>query len=205
MTYQTQPQDGIKKEIIIQHITQQGRKNFGFARVRETGDMVFIPWWVILENELVHGEACIAELVPNVDGHDIKLMVNMILKETGPFAHLLERYRFNPDAPVEPDQPQLPIVVEPQGMTFEQIKEACFDALRARDTFLTTSVIIDMIASVHDEVIPSKKMARILDQMYRQGSIARLELRTSPKNTRVSKAAWAEPHRANLIFEGLFS
>lgn len=205
MNYQNQPQDGFKKEIIIQHVTQRGRKNFGFARVRETGDMVFIPWWVILENELVHGEACIAELVPNVDGHDIKLMVNMILKDTGPFAHLLERYRFNPDAPVEPDQPQLPVVVEPQEMDFEQLKAACLDALERTTLPLSTGAIAEIIADKYDEDVPSKKLARVLDQLYKQELIARLELRTSPKHARVSKAAWCQLDRANSIFDKIIT
>lgn len=201
MNYQNQPQNGVKKEIIIQHVTQRGRKNFGFARVRETGDMVFIPWWVILENELVHGEACIAELVPNVEGHDIKLMVNMILKDTGPFAHLLDRYRFDPDTPAEPAQPQPTIAVEPKEMPFEQLKAACLDAVKGTGSFLSTATISEIIADKYDEDVPSKKLARVLDQLYRQELIARLELRTSPKHARVSKAAWGELSKANIIFD----
>ena len=70
---------------------------------------------------------------------------------------------------------------------------------------LLSGIVGGIIADKYDEDVPSKKLARVLDQLYKQELIARLELRTSPKHARVSKAAWGELDKATTIFDKLIT
>lgn len=179
------------KEIYITNVVCDDERKFGFARVIETAEEVFIPPHVILENNPQKGDQVVAELIPNIEGQRVKLRVNMVYDPDGPFRHLLKNYRHK--------EKQAPVMKEP---THAEVVQWMCDHLNAYPMDIyTTQQLVEEIEASHNYRMQTATAGRDLDHLFKQGRIAKLQLFATVKNSRAARTMWCGQQNATQIFD----
>lgn len=191
------------KEVYVTKIVHDETKQYGFARIIEDAEQVFIPPNTVREFCPNEGDRLVVQLIENKHEHsDVPWRMTMVYDEGGPFKHLIHKYKFKPAshvpvAPAPEPEPE-PVKVEP---TFDEL---CLEGMKFfvehDDYFYVTRQVEAYVSEKLNFEVGTKKMGRIMDWLHKNEHISCLVLHRYPTQGRASKVAWCKAVNANDIF-----
>lgn len=189
------------KQIYVTNVVCNDERKFGFARIVETGEEVFIPPHIVVENQPEKKSLHVAEIEDNFDGHQVKFRVKMIFDPDGPFRHLLSQYNVEQKAePVEVIPPA------PREPTHKEITHWIVNLVEHHnDTFLSTSELSRLITRHYNHSIESEMLGRIAENMARNGKLAKLLLYSTAQNKAAIRKLWGSQLTSTHNFDRMFT
>lgn len=186
--------DQMIKEIFVTNVVCNDEKKFGFARIIETGEDVFIPPHIIKGHNLEYGSRIMAELFPNDGNKHAKYKVNFVYDKDGIFAHLLK--------PLEFKEPEVKVVVSREPTRSEIYDWICdFINHNSSEIFTTSEMCDELEVSKLKYRMTTGTMGRDLDYLFKQGKIGKIQAFASPSNQRAMRTVWTSQLKAVKIFD----
>lgn len=179
------------KQIYITNVVHTDERKFGFGRIVETAEEIFIPPHIIIENNPEKNTLAIAELEPNDNGQQVQWRVRMIYDPDGPFKHLLKQYQYKEEKPapkVEPSHAQIMLWLVEYLNSYPELIHS-------------TQEIVDQIESLHGYKLQSVAIGRDLNRLFQQGKIAKIQMWASANNQRASRTMWTSQLKATFVFD----
>ena len=183
------------KEIFVTNVVCNDEKKFGFARIIETGEDVFIPPHIIKGHNLEYGSRIMAELFPNDGNKHAKYKVNFVYDKDGIFAHLLK--------PLEFKEPKAKAVVARELTRHELYDWICNFLNNNSSEIFTTPEMCDELEASFKYKMTTANMGRDIDYLFRQGKVAKIQVIASLSNQRAAKVVWTSQLKATRIFEDM--
>ena len=180
------------KQIYITNVVHTNERKFGFARIVETAEEIFIPPHIIIENNPEKNTLAIAELEPNDKGQQVQWRVRMIYDPDGPFKHLLKQYQYKEEKPIRKVEP-----------SHAQILLWLLEFLNSYPEFIySTQEITDQIESIYGYKSQSVTIGRDLNRLFQQSKIAKIQMWSSASNNaRASRTMWTSKLKATYVFD----
>lgn len=180
----------IKHVVIVRKIVSDVKK-YGFCKLVETGEDVFIPPHVIDTMSENTGDEAFAEIGENIHaGSSTKYRVMMFHDQDGPFRHLLQQFKYQP---VQDISPKEPTALEVQQWMMNVLEENI-------GTFLTTATICNQVAKRHNYRIDSQTGATTLGNLNKRGMIAKTQLHNTLANKRAIFTMWHSARNASETY-----
>lgn len=179
------------KQIYITNVVHTDERKFGFGRIVETAEEIFIPPHIIIENNPEKNTLAIAELEPNDNGQQVQWRVRMIYDPDGPFKHLLKQYQYKEEKPapkVEPSHAQVMLWLVEYLNSYPELIHS-------------TQEIVDQIESIHGYKSESSRTGRDLNTLFQQGKIAKIQMWASANNQRAARTMWTSQLKATFVFD----
>lgn len=180
----------IKHVVIVRKIVSD-KKKYGFCKLVETGEDVFIPPHLVEAMSEAPGDEAFAEIGENIhERSPIRHRVLMFHDQNGPFRHLLQQFKYHPS---ENFVPKEPTTLELQQWIMNVLEENI-------GTFLTTATVCDQVAKRHKYRIDSQSGAATLDNLNKRGMIAKTQLHNTLSNKRAVFTMWHSARNASETY-----
>lgn len=194
------------EQVMITNIIEKSNVTFGFAKIASNGEQAYMGPQIFQHNNLRIGQTIYCDIGqndPRFSDRGCNKRVVFVYDEDGPFAHLLPKPVTQPAA--QPVQAEHAAEPEPKREpTSKELNQYIVDLLEMHNEFWTTAEVTQWASNYFGCEYGSKKIGRLLDELFDKDRIGQLQLWKTQSQKRVSKSAWVSTKQANEVWSKLF-